>query len=206
MNKFISILIILIVCFSVFGAPFTSEPFAHYMLGYVESATDFSVEIFEEVLPFDLDGSEVAYNPNWATLIRGLRIGQYSLISNTGDFELYISHTKLTLRGAARAGDEGTLSEIDYRLYAIADYNNTRFLSCLSDAGASSADSCTNVIRVAGDNPNVWPDGATMCSIVNQSLYVSLDEDTNGGSTVEAIANLKGGTYESTIYLLLKGL
>ncbi|MCQ2412510.1 MAG: hypothetical protein MJ057_06090 [Sphaerochaetaceae bacterium] len=174
------------------------------MIGHVDSATDFSVSILEEALPFDLDGSDVAYNPNYQTQIRGLRIGSYSLLSNSGNFELLISHSKLTLRDATRANDEGTLSQIDYRLYVIADYRNTKFLSCLSDSNASNPDSASNRVRVAGDNPDVWPSGASMCSIVNQSIYVSLDDNTRG-STAATIADLKGGTYESTIYFMLKG-
>lgn len=203
MKKTVSVLFLLFAAFIAFAAE-TSAPFAHYMIGHVDSSTDFSVSILEEVLPFDLDGSDVAYNPNYQTQIKGLRIGSYSLLSNSGAFELYIAHTKLTLRDAARANDEGTLSAIDYRLYVIADYHNTKFLSCLSDTNASNPDAATNRLRVAADNPDVWPSGTTMCSIVNQSIYVSLDDNTRG-TTADTLADLKGGTYESTIYFMLKG-
>lgn len=203
MKKIVSIMILLCIAFAAFAA--VVAPYAHYMIGHVDSATDFSVSILEEVLPFDLDGSDVSYNPNWQSQITGLRIGQYSLLSNTGAFKLYVTHTKLNLRDSSRVADEGTLSEIDYRLYMVADYRNTRFLSCLSDANASSPDSATNSICVSGDNPNVWPDGTSMCTIVNQSIYVSLEDNTRG-TTDATVADLKSGTYESTIYFMLKGI
>lgn len=202
MKKIVSSLILLFVAFVAWAE--VSAPYAHYMLGHVESATDFSVSILEEVLPFDLDGSDVAYNANYTTQIKGLRIGSYSLISNTDKFELYITHSKLKLRDAARANDEGTLSEIDYRLYVIADYHNTKFLTCLSDANASNPESASNKVLVAGNNRDVWPSGASMCSIINQSIYLSL-EDSTRGTTAATLADLKGGTYESTIYFMLKG-
>lgn len=202
MKKIVSSLILLFVAFVAWAE--VSAPYAHYMLGHVNSATDFSVSILEEVLPFDLDGSDVAYNDNYTTQIKGLRIGSYSLISNTKFFELYITHSKLKLRDAARANDGGTLSEIDYRLYVIADYHNTKFLSCLSDTNAANPDSAAKSICVSASNENIWPSGASMCSIIDQSIYVSLHDNTRG-TTADTLADLKGGTYESTIYFMLKG-
>lgn len=204
MKKIVLFNIILVLAFSLFAVEHVEDKYNHYMVGHVDTATDFSATIMNEVLPFDLESADVAYNANYSTAIRGLRVGYYSLISNTSGFELLISHTPLVLSSTPSADDEGTLSSIDYRLYAVADYQNTKFLTCLSDANASNPVSATNKIRVASDNENVWPSGATMCSIVNQSLYVSLDDSTSG-STPQTVAALKAGTYQSTIYFLLRG-
>ena len=157
----------------------------------------------EEVLPFDLDGSEVAYNANYASTINGLRVGTYTLISNSDAFELYISHTPLVYKSGSGENDTGTLSQIDYRLYAVLG-NESLFYSALSDSNASTPDSTTNRILIAGDDSNVWTSSTTSLAIVSKSLYVSLEDNTSG-STAETVDDLKSGTYESTIYFMLKG-
>lgn len=204
MKRFVLALFILIVALPIFAASYTSDAYGHYLLGYVDKSTDFSVTLLNEVLPFDLTSSEVSYNASYASIIKGLRIGYYSLISNTGDFELLIAHTPLELTTVKKDKDTATLSKIDYRLYAVADYQNTKFLSCLSDTNADNPATATNKIRVAGDNTNVWPAGATMCNIVNQSLYVSLEDNTSG-STDKTVEDLISGSYESTVYFVLRG-
>ena len=42
-------------------------------------------------------------------------------------------------------------------------------------------------------------------SIVNESIYVNL-EDSTKGTTENTVAALKSGVYESTIYFLVKGM
>ena len=144
MKKLLVILLLIFVfTLSVFCATY-STPYAHYMLGYIDSATDFTATIINEVLPFDLDSTDVSFNANYDTRIKGLRIGYYSLISNTYNFALYISHTPLVLRSAPISGETNTLSQIDYRLYAVADHDGIAYMSCLSDVNANNTDS-TNI-------------------------------------------------------------
>ncbi|MBR2281353.1 MAG: hypothetical protein IJ863_01885 [Spirochaetales bacterium] len=203
MRRTVSVFILLVSFLAVLHAGKTA-PYEHYMLGYVNAEVDFSVSILEDVLPFDLDGSEVAYNANHETEIRGLRIGEYTLISNSSAFELTIAHTPLEHRSGSGENDEGTLDSIDYRLYAVLGLGNL-FYSSLSDPNANVPDNSTNRIRIAGDDSNVWTQGTTSLSIINRSLYVSLEDNTSG-STAETVTDLKAGLYESTIYFMLKGL
>ena len=135
--------------------------------------------------------------------IKGLRIGEYTLISNSDEFELFIAHTPLLLKQAASGEDTGTLTQIDYRLYAVLGSDDV-FLSALSDGNAVTPDGAGNRIRIAGDNPNVWTSGMSMLSIVKKSLYLSLEDNTSG-STAQTISDLKAGRYESNIYFMLRG-
>ena len=97
MKKLIIILLLVFLPLALFAE--TSAPYEHYMLGYVRTVVDFSVTILEDVLPFDLEGADVAFNDLYVSgdsgQIKGLRIGEYTLVSNSNEFELYISHTPL---------------------------------------------------------------------------------------------------------------
>ena len=205
MKKLIIILLLVFLPLALFAE--TSAPYEHYMLGYVRTVVDFSVTILEDVLPFDLEGADVAFNDLYVSgdsgQIKGLRIGEYTLVSNSNEFELYISHTPLVLKEAASGEDTGTLTQIDYRLYAVLG-SQDKFLSALSDGGAATPDVAGNHIRIAGDNPDVWTPQTTMLSIVRKSLYLSLEDNTSG-STSQTVSDLKAGRYESNIYFMLKG-
>ena len=206
MKKFFFVLVLALIAGCLFAE--TSPAYEHYMLGYVNAAVDFSVDILEDVLPFDLEGSDVAFNDRYIAgdsgQIKGLRIGEYTLVSNSNEFELYIAHTPLILKEASAGEDDGTLTQIDYRLYAVLGSEDV-FLSALSDADALTPDSAVNKIRIAGDNQDVWPEGTRMLSIVRKSLYLSLEDNTSG-STANTVADLKAGRYESNIYFMLKGM
>ena len=206
MRKLFLILILILVGGTLFSAT-PSPAFEYYMLGFVNTVVDFSVTILEDVLPFDLEGADVAFNDLYVAgdtgQIKGLRIGEYTLISNSNEFELYIAHTPLILKTAAEGEDTGTLTQIDYRLYAVLGSADL-FISALSDNLAATPDTATNRIRIAGDNPNVWTETTSMLSIVRKSLYLSLEDNTSG-STANTVENLKAGRYESNIYFMLKG-
>ena len=143
---------------------------------------------------------------NYLSQIKGLRVGTYSLESNVTDFVLYIAHDPLILvnRTFGTEGDEGTISNIDYRLYM--EMGGSSFKSCLSDnsAGGSgwTAKNATVKMQLSGTDTTDWPVGTTYFS--NKGLYVSL-QDRTGGSTANTVAKLMAGTYSSTIYFYLEG-
>ena len=192
--------LILLVCGSLFA--WTSDWYAHYLLGYVESSITFSLEIIQEVLPFNLDSAEVKENTS-TTEVVGLRIGSYSLVSNNSTFSLYVTHSPLTLSAAASGSSSGTVSSIDYRLYMFTGVNR-EFKSALSDSNPASPASAEKRIEIHGSE--VWSALANpILSIVNESLYVSLEDNTGGDTTAQRVEKLKAGTYESDIYFLLMG-
>ena len=188
------IVLALVAVSPVFCDITVDDPMAHYMLGYVNAVASFSVSLDEEVFPFDLDGVEVAYNPSYASSILGLRIGQYTLISNVSSSVLYMAHTPLVLDGTDGSEENGKLRQIDYRLYAVVEDHGVVFSSCVSDPNAATANSAINNIEITSNSS---------MRLVNKSLYVSLDD--GNGTTAESVENLKSGTYRSNIYFLLMG-
>lgn len=190
MKKYLLLIMLLLI---VLASPvFATAPYQleQLMIGYVESTVSFSVRSIEESLPFDLDGSEVQYNPS-TTQVRGIRIGEYTLISNnTQRIELYVSHTPLRLNGTGATGGE----YIDYRLYLITGDNV--FESCRSDNNASTPMNATEHILFAPAQGGV--------SLLGKSLYVSLDEGSEN-ATNTVLERLQPGTYKSNIYFLLRG-
>lgn len=205
--KKIAILILILA----FVSPFvllasTSVVTPLQLRGYVYGETAFSVSFMNDVLPFNLESSEVGDNPNYASILSGLRIGTYSLESNVTSFVLYIAHDALVLtnRTFGTEGDTGTISTIDYRLYM--EMGGSSFKSCLSDSEAGlsgwSAKTATKNMQMSGTNTTDWPVGTTYFS--NKGIYVSLEDHTSG-STANTVANLMAGTYTSNIYFLLEG-
>lgn len=184
---------IMLAVASVFSDTTADDPVAFYLLGSVNAEASLSVSLFEEVFPFNLDGSDVAYNSSYDSIVRGLRIGQYTLISNANTTKLYITHSQLVLTGTDGSDLNGKKRKIDYRLYAMVNYNNVEFESCVSDENAGSPLSASNRIVVSGS-----------VKLVNKSLYVSLDEG-DSTTTAEAIEDLAEGTYKSNIYFILEG-
>ncbi len=173
------------------------------MTGYVYSSVKLDVTIDGSV-PFDLETPEVQENPNPTTVIQGLRIGSYNLKCNM-PFKLYIAHDKLHL--VARQfgttyydeevlkNDPGTLSEINYRLYANAGVT-TGFVSCLAndapeyDGSDYDTHFSENRILITGNN----------LDLVTQGLYISLEDNSNGATTAQNVQSLKAGLYSSDIY------
>lgn len=194
MKKTTAIILILVLpTLLLFSATTADAPIAHYLLGSVRANASLAITLLEEVFPFDLDGKEVAYNASYESMIIGLRIGTYTLISNANSTNLYVAHSPLVLEGTDGSSANGKLRQIDYRLYVIYESDGSSFYSCRSDSAASTPKSATNHVTLSG-----------ILSLVNESLYVSLDEGDET-STATAVDNLTGGTYKSNIYFMLEG-
>ena len=198
MKKAMIFVIMTIVSFSIFAV--TDPPVSHMLVGYVDLTLNFSLDIKNEVLPFDLDGADVFYNSSYVEgdegIINGIKIASYTLISNDYNFRLFITHDKLKLTTELSQTSTNSNS-IDYRLYAVIDDEQNVFMSTLSDQNADSPLNAVNRILLEGVYTNKY-------SFVNKSLYVSLDA---GGldSTRQVLDSLKPGLYESYIYIYLQG-
>ena len=173
------------------------DPLAFYLLGSVRAKAAISVTMFEEVFPFDLDSAEVSYNSS-TDIVYGLRIGEYTMVSNSSSTTLYITHNPLILEGTDGSDANGRHRKIDYRLYVMVNFNVENegpvvFKSCVSDSNATTPASAANAIVLSG-----------VLRLVNKSLYVSLDEGSQE-ATEAIIEDLAEGTYKSNIYFLLEG-
>lgn len=196
MKKIIIAILIVLVGFSV--AAETKETLVQPLVGYLYGEISFSVNLLDEVLPFNLASPEVAERTT-SNMLSGLRIGTYSLVASNVTFKLYVTHSQMFLKERIFGiEDEGTLSAIDYRLY-METGSNSNFQSCLSDNSpsietyANLANAFTNKILIEG----------LSIDYTNQGLYVSLEDHTK--TTTEATVNaLKAGTYASDIYFYLE--
>lgn len=196
MKKIIIAILIVLVGFS--AAAETKETLVQPLVGYLYGEISFSVNLIDEVLPFNLASPEVAERTT-SNMLSGLRIGTYSLIASNVSFKLYVTHGKMVLKERIFGiEDEGTLSAIDYRLYMETGSNNN-FQSCLSDISpnvesySNLANAFTNKILIDGQSINY----------TNQGFYVSL-EDRTMQTTEATVAALKAGTYASDIYFYLE--
>lgn len=209
MRKFLLFVFLILFTFSpslfAYDFSYESEGFGHQMIGFVDKKAIFTININEAYLPFDLDGVDVAYNKNYTTNVRGIQVGTYSVIANTS-FDLYITHTPLTLIGTAQ---EGKLSTIDYRLYM---FGETGFQSQLSDAMAADLGSelfptIANKIRISGnsvlENRGMYVSMDDRSKVNDENLQVGENMTREEASTNFVLANLNNGSYESTIYFLL---
>lgn len=194
MKKIISaLLLVLILSVSaVFCATTVDTPISFYLLGSVRANASLSVSMFEEVFPFDLDGSEVSYNTS-TDIVFGLRIGEYTLVSNSAATSLYIAHTPLVLENTDGSDSNGKHRKIDYRLYVMVNSGNVVFNSCISDTNAITPDVAAHRVELSG-----------VLRLVNKSLYISLDEGSLD-ATEAVVGNLAEGIYKSNIYFLLVG-
>jgi len=192
-KKLLALLLLMIIPILSLVADNNPAPIAHYMLGSVDTLVEFSIEILEDVLPFDLDSDDVSFNSSPDTKISGLQIGSYSLVANTTEFDLSITHTPLVLYAdMVASGDPGTIDTIDYQLYVVQNYSSSVFKHCLS----------TGQVTIAGDDSTIWTPNEPML-IVQEGLFVSLDD--GNGTTATTIDNLKSGTYRSTITFVMTG-
>lgn len=176
-RKIIAFIIILFLSASLASAA-ESAPYQHKLLGYYRVVCSLVAEMDSSVLPFDIEGSLVAKNNNYQTSVSGLRVGSYSLITNSSSFTLTVSHDKLENGGAMA----------DYRLYLY--YPKT--------AGSSEFVSCRADETVSFTSADAIPlQGNEIYQFIDQSIYVSMEE------TAATLAALPSGTYTSTITLLL---
>ncbi len=191
MRKVITIAILIVLAVLPLAATTTYPAVAHYMIGRVDTVVEFNIEMLEEVLPFDLEGADVAYNSNYASSISGLKIGTYSIVSNRRDFNLTVTHDDFKLVGGYLESDHTT--HIGYRLYMILNFDTKYFKSALT--GES--------IVVMGTDTGVWPEGddGNPLLLIRDGIFVSLDD--GNGTTATTLSNLKDGDYSSTVSFTL---
>ena len=195
-TPFVVLLILFLIPASLFAV--TTEVRIHPLIGYVYGAVSFSVEFFDEVLPFNLASDVVAQNSSVFS-VGGLRVGKYTLQASNMNFTLYIAHEKLLLKERIFGiEDDGTLSSIDYRLYLETGTSGS-FLSCLGDdnpdleAFSNLSTAFQNKMVISGSSVDYQ----------DQGIWISL-EDLTSGSTAETVRNLKAGSYASNIYFYLE--
>lgn len=177
-RKIIAFVIVLFFLSVPFVSAAESAPYPHRVLGYYRVVCSLVAEIDSSVLPFDIEGSLVAKNDNYQTSVSGLRVGSYSLITNSSSFTLTVSHDKL--------GNGSSLADYRLYLYYPKTASSSDFVSCKANETASytSAD----VIPLQGNE---------IYQFIDQSIYVSMEE------TAATLAALPPGIYTSTITLLL---
>ena len=192
MRKVITIAILVVLAVLPLCATTAYPAVAHYMVGRVDTVVEFNVEMLEEVLPFDLEGADVAYNSNYASSIAGLRVGSYSIVANRRDFTLTVTHTDFRLVGGYLPSDPTT--HIDYRLYLILNFD-TKYYKTATSSGS---------IVVQGTDTGVWPAGndENPLFMIREGMFVSLDEGSSN-ATATALSNLKDGDYSSTISFVM---
>ena len=214
MKKILScILVFLLSSVSLFALDML-QSYTQPLIGYILKSINFSVDIMEEVLPFDLQSSNVNPANGSASSLSGLRIGNYSLESNC-DVKLYVAHTKLYLSGRIFGiGDAGTLSAIDYRLYMETD--DGLFDSCISSSSLEySLDAISaatfsglaqdEVIEISGTGLSQ----NNVLSYNNKGIFVRLEDALTGTSRTQSTTNavidqLKAGTYSSDVVFYLE--
>lgn len=210
MKKIVSLMLILFISlFASFAAPL--ERSVQPLIGYILKAVTFSVDIMNEVLPFDLKSEKVNPANGSASVLSGLKIGSYSLNANC-DIKLYVAHTKLFLSGRIFGiGDSGTLSAIDYRLYLE---NKNGFDSCKSTNSYEYNLDSLDVSMLASENEKILiqetcSSPSDLISLENKGIYVRLEDSTTGAApnqstTALVVDALKAGTYSSDIVFFLE--
>ena len=177
-RKIIAFIIILLFLSVSFVSAVESAPYSHRVLGYYRVVCSLVAEMDSSVLPFDIEGSLVAKNNDYQTSVSGLRVGSYSLITNSSSFTLSVTHDKL----------ENGSSMADYRLYLYypKTASSSDFVSCKANETVSFTSD--DAIQLQGDE---------IYQFIDQSIYVSMEE------TAATLAALPSGIYTSTITLLL---
>ena len=173
------LLALIAVLFSLFVCVAANDVYSFSISGIVRSDLVFSVSIFEETLPFDLDSTLVNYNASSQTFATGIRIGTYTLVSRTPNIKLCVEHTPLV-------HTDQTLTEnnqINYRLYLMT-----------SETGQSFVSTRGELLEVKGTN--VQNNG--IISLIDEYMYVTLDEGSEG-ATNDIRSELETGIYRSTI-------
>lgn len=210
-KRIISVFVLsVLIAFGISAAASPSAAYPLYMIGHVDTAQDLTISVNESVLPFDLEDSVVAENPN-SSVISGLLVAYYSLFSNDSTFNLVVTHSPLVLTGPKNADTQ--FDSIDYRLYVVTNKDNPdsskRFKSCLSSDAPddlNAIDANSNYILI-GIN-DIQRNTSSMISLVDYAIYVSLEDknrDLTYDTTAKVVENLSPGLYSSTIYFYLTG-
>ena len=177
MKKIIFTLIAIL--FSLFVCAAANDVYSFPISGIIRSDLVFTVSIFEETLPFDLDSTLVNYNTSYQSFATGIRIGTYTLVSRTPNIKLCVEHTPLVHTNQ-------TLTEknqINYRLYLMTTDTSQSFFSTRGE-----------LLEIRGTS--VQEDG--FVSLIDEYLYVTLDEGSEG-ATNDIRSELETGIYRSTI-------
>ncbi len=185
-RKIMLIIAVLLIPLLFIGAVKTPSPSrGHTITGIIRTNVVFSLDIFDDVLPFDLDSTLVNFNPSSNTLATGLRIGTYTLVSHSGTIKLAVEHTPLVHNDATLTAN----NSINYRLYLMTEVenpDNANSPSFISTTGAS--------VELLGSS--VATDGTV--SLVSKYIYVTLDEGTEA-ATNNVREALESGVYRSDI-------
>ncbi len=201
MKKICILIVILLAAHLAFADTQPPTPDAIQPLtGYIYSNVSFSVALLEEVFPFDLTNTLLAEDTATPSAVNGLRIGTYSLQSTGTTFKLYVTHDRLTVVERTFGTDDGTISNIDYRLYMQLG-NLTNFKYCAS-ATTPEATISNGAVTTNFDNCILFS-GSTI-DLINQSIYVCLYDHAGGNTTAATVNKLMGGTYSSNIYFYLE--
>lgn len=172
--------VLIAVFFSLFACVAANDVYSFPISGIVRSDLVFTVSIFEETLPFDLDSTLVNYNTSSQTFATGIRIGTYTLVSRTPNIKLCVEHTPLV-------HTDQTLTEknqINYRLYLMTTDTNQSFFST---TGETIEIIGTDVLNEKG-----------IVSLIDEYMYLTLDEG-NENTTNAIRSNLETGIFRSTI-------
>ena len=190
------ILAILLVVSPAFAATSYSSAFRQQVIGYIGQELIPSVELDTTVLPFDIESTVVEQNLS-ASIVKGLRIGTYSIRANS-TFSLTITHTMLHCTNPSQGTNLPI--DVDYRLDVFCVDNSSQnapntFKSCTAEG--------TNLIPAT--SISIGPNDATRIGqapnyiyhITNFSMYVSMV------NTAEELAGIEPGIYTSTITFVL---
>jgi len=145
--------------------------------GFVDATNYLELTLNEAILPFDIL-SPYAQPSSDPSIVNGIQLGTWTMISNVDTFNVAISYTPLT---------NGS-SKINYTLYFFLS-NNNRFIR-------TRAGSTTNINI---NNPSNLFQPNVVHRIQNQSVFISLDE------TVASLtsSNFNEGIYNSTITITM---
>ena len=151
--------------------------------GVVRSSIVFQVNIFEDAISFDLDSSLVTYNPSYASMVTGIRIGQYTLVSRTPSIKLCVSHTPLVHSDSSLTEN----NQINYRLYLITGDGAQNFVSTRGEQ-----------LDILGPSISTTVNDTEVISLIDEYMYVTLDEGSDA-ATEAVCSELESGIYQSTI-------
>lgn len=200
MKKLVLITIMLLsICSLSFAVsddrtPHSTYPYPHRMIGHVEYATYFTSRVLEEVLPFDFDNPEAYVENYYSNVVKGIRVGTYTLASNNRDFQLKVWHDKLVRIASDTPNNPNMITSVDYILYVVNGESVSSFVSCKSGEE-------NKIVVLSGIGMN---DGDTVI-LEDKSFYVFIDDTSVYDTTAATVANIQPGMYESYIYFEIMG-
>ena len=128
MRKRLILPLIILLLFSL--AHLYADGYPHRIYGHINSSVLFEVNILQEAIPFDLDSDLVKFNENnndaASDTATGIRIGTYTLASNSTTVKVSVSHTPFTFQGTPT--DNTKQHSINYRLYMMTEVGRPGFV------------------------------------------------------------------------------